>query len=254
MLILTGTGVNNRDISQLAIEQIKQADELLLDLYTNHISKEELSNLSMLCAKEPKLLSRSDLEENAGQIVERAKRAKIAILVSGDPLIATTHHTILDLAAKAHVEYMVCHSSSIFSAAIGESGLDIYKFGPTTTITFWSEKYRPVSFIDAIKKNIDNAQHTLALFDYHYEEQRRMRLGEAIVLLHAADEQRGHGLMDKERMLLVMGDIGKQTQQIKYVQLGAVDKEVLKGFEGKTLCMIVPGKLSFAEEDALKRF
>ena len=81
-----------------------------------------------------------------------------------------------------------------------------------------------------------------------------MRLGEAIVLLHAADEQKGHKIMENERLLLVMGDVGKQTQAIRRVLFGAVDKGVLREFENKTLCIIIPGKLSFAEEDALKRF
>ncbi|MGI0141064.1 MAG: diphthine synthase [Candidatus Micrarchaeales archaeon] len=253
MLFLAGIGLTNRDVTSSALVALKNS-ELLLDQYTNYIEQEDINHLEGLFGKGIKPLERSDLEENAIQIVNRARSGDVAILVSGDPLIATTHHTILDLAEKNSVQYGVFHSSNIFSAAIGQSGLDIYKFGPPTTITFWSENYKPISFIDVIKKNIANDEHTLALFDYHYKEKRRMRLGEAIPLLHTADEQRKYGIMTPDRKLLIMGDVGKQTQTIEYVEFGKIDKRVLKKFENKVISIIVPGKMNFAEEEAIHKF
>ena len=254
MLFLIGMGLTNKDMSLSAFDALAKSDEILVDPYTNYLTDEDLEYLKEKVGKAPALLGRSDLEENAKLIIAKAKEKNIALLVSGDPLIATTHHTILDLAHKAGVKFTVYHAASIFSAAIGESGLDIYKFGPTTTITFWTEKYKPVSFIDVIKKNLDNDQHTLALFHYDYFEKRKMRLGEAIPLLHTADEIRKHGTMTAERKLLILGDVGKETQSIKYVAFGKIDKAVLREFEGKLLVIIVPGKLNFAEEEALSKF
>lgn len=254
MLFLIGLGLSNKDLPYGAISDLKGADEVLVDPYTNFMTDEDLAWLSAEFSIKPKLLNRSDLEENAKQMVERAKSSNIVLLVSGDPLIATTHHTILDLAAKMGVKYKVHHSSNIFSGAIGESGLDIYKFGPTTTITFWSEKYKPTSFIDVIKKNSDNGQHTVALCDYHYLEKRKMKLSEAFELLHVADKANGHGFIKHETKILVLGDIGKETQTIRYIEVGKTNKEDLRAFEGKIITLIIPGKLYFAEEDALKKF
>ncbi|MDE1761955.1 MAG: diphthine synthase [Candidatus Micrarchaeota archaeon] len=254
MLFLIGMGLNYDDIPYSAIDTITSADEVLVDQYTNFIPEEALESIKTRLKINLRLLSRSELEENAKGTIAKAASSSIVILVPGDPLIATTHHTILDLAHKMGIEYRVFHAPSIFSAGIGESGLDIYKFGPTTTITFWSEKYKPTSFIDVAKRNVENGQHTMMLFDYHYQEKRRMRLGEAIVLLHAADEQRKAGVMTQDRKLLILGDIGKDTQLIRYVAFGGIGKEVLREFEGKTLTIVVPAKPSFAEEEALTKF
>ncbi|MDE1855689.1 MAG: diphthine synthase [Candidatus Micrarchaeota archaeon] len=254
MLFLIGMGLTNREIPFTALDDLTSADEVLLDPYTNFIPEEDLAYLSHNFNIEITSLTRSDLEENSRQIVERAKGKNVAILVSGDPLIATTHHTILDLAAKLGIDYKIYHSSNIFSAAIGESGLDIYKLGPTTTIAFWTDKYKPVSFIDVIKRNVDSEQHTIVLFDYNYLEKRKMRLGEAIPVLHAADEQRKHNIMSPSRKLLILGDIGKKSQSILYTEFGKINKDVLKEFEGKIITMIVPGAMSFAEEDAIAKF
>lgn len=253
MLFLVGIGLTNRELNPVILTQLRNA-EMLLDPYTNFIDESDINYLEGLLSKGIKRLERSDLEENSLSIVRRAKNSDIAILVSGDPLIATTHHTILDLAKQEKVAYKVSHASNVFSAAIGESGLDIYKFGPTTTVTFWAENYRPVSFIDVIKKNQDNEQHTLCLLDYHYKEKRRMKLAEAVQLLHVADDKQKYGLTTEKTKLLLLGDLGKETQTIRYVSFENMNKELLKEFEGKIICIIFPGKMNFAEEEALKKF
>ncbi|MDE1846112.1 MAG: diphthine synthase [Candidatus Micrarchaeota archaeon] len=254
MLFLIGIGLNNRDIPYSAADDLSGADEVLVDQYTNFITDEDLAWITSKFQISPKLIHRSDLEENAKVMVEKAKEKDIVLLVSGDPLIATTHHTILDLAAKKGVEYKIYHSSNIFSGAIGESGLDIYKFGPTTTITFWSEKYKPTSFIDVVKKNFENGQHTMCLCDYHYNEKRRMKVSEAIELLHVADETKGYGFITEKSKILVLGDVGKDSQEIRYLQVGKINKEDLRAFEGKVITLIVPGPMNFAEEEALQKF
>ena len=254
MLFLIGIGLNNRDIPYSAVDDLKGADEVLVDQYTNFITDEDLAWISSEFGVSPKLIHRSDLEENAKLMVDKAKDQDIVLLVSGDPLIATTHHTILDLAAKKGIEYKIHHSSNIFSGGIGESGLDIYKFGPTTTITFWSDKYKPTSFIDVVKKNFENGEHTMGLCDYHYNEKRRMKVAEAIELLHVADETKGYNFITEKSKILVLGDIGKATQEIRYLQVGKIGKEDLRAFEGKVITLIIPGPLNFAEEEALLKF
>jgi len=254
MLFLIGMGLSHREIPRNAMEVIADADEVLVDQYTNFITDEDLAKIGEDLNVSLVLLNRSDLEENAKLMVERARTKKIAILVSGDPLIATTHHTILDLAHKMKVEYRVYHAASIFSAGIGESGLDVYKFGPTTTLAFWSDNYKPVSHIDVIKRNMEAGEHTMCLLDYHYAEKRRMRLAEAVSLLHGADRQRNYNILKHDTKLIVLGDIGKETQTIAYLEIAKIGKEELMMFEGKVLTIIIPGKLNFAEEEALLKF
>lgn len=254
MLLLIGLGLDKNDISTKSMEMLEKADRILLDRYTNPISEEYIASISHHTGKEVELLHRSDLEENAAKTIERAKREDIAILVAGDPLIATTHHTLLDLAKKLDIETRVFHSSSIFSAAIGECGLDIYKFGPTTTIPFWSENYKPVSFLDVIELNKANKQHSMILLDYDYKNERKMTLEEAISLLLKANKGKRQPPINGNTKLLILGDIGKEGQRIAYVTFETINEKAYRAFSGKTLTLIFPGELNFAEEEAISKF
>ena len=52
------------------------------------------------------------------------------------PLKHALYFVILGFGVKLSIAYL--------PAAIGESGLDIYKFGPTATIPRISERYKPI--------------------------------------------------------------------------------------------------------------
>ena len=52
------------------------------------------------------------------------------------------------------MEVEVVHSNSVLTAAIGESGLDFYRFGAIATIPKWSAHYTPVSFYETLQKNM----------------------------------------------------------------------------------------------------
>lgn len=39
----------------------------------------------------------------------------------------------------------------------------LYKFGETVSIVFWTDTWRPESFFDKVKKNRQNGTHTLCL-------------------------------------------------------------------------------------------
>jgi diphthine synthase len=250
MLFLVGLGLERGDISEKALEVIRRASRLMLDPYTNRIDNDYIEYLEAKTGKKLLRLSRSDLEENAYETIKNAKNEDIAILVPGDPLIATTHHTILDLAKKNGIEVKVFHAPSIFTAAIGESGLDIYRFGPTTTIPFWSKKYKPISFIDTIDKNLKNNEHTLVLLDYNYKEEKAMSLEEALALLEVAERERGVSLPQK---IIVLADIGKASQDIAFGER-AVLARMSKRFAGKIISLIIPSNPNFAEEEALSKY
>ena len=250
LLLLIGLGLSEGDISIRAIEIAKKADKLFLDPYTNRISSNYINYLEKILGKDIAKLSRSDLEENAKATIGYAKNETVVIFVMGDPLIATTHNTIIDLAEKMGIAVKVIHAPSIFTAAIGESGLDIYRFGSTTTIPFWSEKYKPVSFIDVINKNLQNNQHTLVLLDYNYKEDRAMSLGEAIDLLNKAQEERKINIIQK---ILVLADVGKESEDIVYADISALSK-LSERFKGKLISLIIPSNPNFAEAESISKY
>ncbi len=250
MLALIGTGLDAGDISVRALKFIKDSDIVLADRFTSIISKEAMDLISRETGKEIKSVTRSDLEENVRQTIHRAKSSNVSILVIGDPLVATTHHTILDAAHAAGIKTKIFHSSSIFSAAIGESGLDIYRFGPTTTVPFWSEHYKPTSFIDTISKNLKNSEHTLLLLDIEQSKTAPMSIAQAADIISKAD---GKAVISRRRKVMALADIGRENQEILYIEFSKIPS-LSSRLEGKTISLIIPADLNFAEEESVKKF
>lgn len=254
MLLLIGLGLDSKDISVRALEELKRSDVIFLEEYTTFISQEYLEYLKKESGREIRVLGRSDLEEYARETMKDAATKRVALLVPGDPLIATTHHsTLLNEARKMGIDYSICHAASIYSAAVGESGLDIYRFGPPVTIAFWSEKYKPTSFLDAIRKNYENGHHTLVLLDLEQKARKTMGIEEAVKLLEEAEKAKEYGLIDDDLQVLAMGDVGKKTQEMAYFRIGDLGK-VAGRFKGKVLVLVIPSSPSFAEEESLNKY
>ena len=54
--------------------------------------------------------------------------------------------------------------------AVGCIGLQVYRFGETISIPFFTENWRPYSFYHKILINRKNNQHTLLLLDIRVKE------------------------------------------------------------------------------------
>lgn len=254
MLFLIGLGLDTNDISVKALDMIRNADSVMFDSYTNIIPMDYIALIEKEAGKKIIELRRADLEDNIVSTISQAKEKNVAMLVSGDPMIATTHSIIINKAIELGIAYTIVHSSSILSAGFGESGLSPYRFGQTTTIPFWSENYKPVSFLDTVKKNLDIGAHTLLLLDYDGMERKGMDLKMAITLLEEAERQRGYGIVKKGRKIIVMSNLGKRDQAIIFKDISEINLEDLNEFSGKILTLAIPSKLSFAEEESASRF
>ncbi len=245
MLILIGLGLGKGDISAKALESIKKADSVFYEEYTASIEEGYIEWISKTTGKELKKIPRTSMEDNLKETVIKAKDSDIAILVPGDPLIATTHHILVEEAASKNIKTQIFHAPSIFTAAIGESGLDIYKFGPTATIPKFSKNYKPVSFINTIRKNLSNGQHTLILFDVT-EEGTSISAETAVSTLL----EHGKGAVGPETKIILISDIGKEGQNVSYAEISGI----LTGQKSRktgSACMILPAGMSFAEEHAV---
>ena len=58
----------------------------------------------------------------------------------------------------------VIHNASIMNAC-GACGLQLYNFGQTVSFCFWTDTWRPTSFIDKVVQNKKMGLHTLCLLD-----------------------------------------------------------------------------------------
>lgn len=84
------------------------------------------------------------------------------MLVVGDPFGATTHTDFALRAKEKGIECQIVHNASIMNA-IGCTGLQLYSFGETISIPFWTDTWHPDSFYEKIIENYKRNLHTLCL-------------------------------------------------------------------------------------------
>lgn len=60
--------------------------------------------------------------------------------------------------------------------AVGACGLQLYNFGQTVSLVFFTETWKPDSFYDRIKENMGLGMHTLVLLDIKVKEQSEENL------------------------------------------------------------------------------
>ena len=99
-----------------------------------------------------------------------ADTKNVAFLVVGDPFGATTHTDLVLRARELKIGVEIVPNASIMSA-IGCTGLQLYNFGQTVSMVFFTETWKPSSFYDRIKENTSIGLHTLVLLDIKVKEQ-----------------------------------------------------------------------------------
>lgn len=248
MLFLIGTGLSYNDISLSAINICKDC-EVYIEKYTSYVSDEKIEFLERQIGKSISVLSRSDLEENIKNIVGSAKAKKIAILVGGDPLTATTHKILFTEAAKQNVNTKVCHSSSIIPASIGESGLDFYRFGQTCTISKWSDKYKPISFYETIERNARNNLHTIVLLDYDAKQEKSLDIKEALEILESAEAHYKMSIIKETTKIFVMHNMSLDDEAKYFTDVKSAKR--LSFGKGMSL-IIIPAKIIDIEKESIE--
>lgn len=86
------------------------------------------------------------------------------------PERATTHTDLLLRARELSIPVRTIHNASIMNA-IGACGLQLYNFGQTVSMVFFTDSWRPASFYDRVRENRDIGLHTLVLLDIKVKEQ-----------------------------------------------------------------------------------
>eukprot|EP00918_Siedleckia_nematoides_P079051 GHVU01173116.1.p2 GENE.GHVU01173116.1~~GHVU01173116.1.p2 ORF type:complete len:192 (-),score=49.57 GHVU01173116.1:221-796(-) len=173
-LTFVGLGLaDHRDITVKGLEAVRAADVVYLEHYTATLA-DPPEKLAEFYGKPVTPLTREAVEDDAAaqtQIIDKAKTQRVALLVVGDPLCATTH-TDLYLRAKREgvPRVSVIHNASIMSA-LGECGLQLYRFGEVVSIPFFDGEWRPRSFYEKIVANRTRNLHTLCLLDIKVREQ-----------------------------------------------------------------------------------
>ncbi|MCX6770160.1 MAG: diphthine synthase [Candidatus Micrarchaeota archaeon] len=248
-LALVGIGTaDERGISLSGLEQLRHSDAVFAESYTNLMPQGTLERLEKLCGKKIELLSREQVEGEK-RLLEACEGKDVSLVVAGDPMIATTHVSLLISAKRKGIATGIVHAASILSAAIGESGLQAYKFGKIVTLAYWRENYRPMAAYEVIGENLARGLHTLLLLDID-EKLGPMSPKIAAETLVGMEETGGKKLLLPQTKLVLLAGIGWETPVRKYRALGELPEFKMKGCGPAVL--IVPGKLHFVEEEYLE--
>ncbi len=231
-LYLIGLGLSAKSLSLEALEYLKKAEKIYLEKYTVDFpyKKEEIEKI---IRKKIEFLEREQVENE--KIVDESRKKDVVLFVYGSPLIATTHISLILKCKKEKIKFKVLHNASIIDA-ISETGLQIYKLGKTASMPKWSERDKPESFVKIIQENLKIKAHTLILVDIGLDFQTALQQ-----LVNTTEKIK----LDK---IVVCSKLGTEEREIFY------DKaEKLKQGQVKSpFCFIIPSKLHFIEEEALK--
>ena len=237
MLYIIGLGLNHWGISKEGLEIAKRAKKIYLENYTVELPYSPAS-IEEFVKKKVYPVGRDFIE--SFQIVDEAARVDIVLLVYGSPLTATTHIALLEEAKKSGTKVKVIYAASVFDA-LGETGLQLYKFGKITSMPKWQKNFTPESFIETIQHNLSMKAHSLILIDIG------LRFHDALRQLEEASEKNNLKVKD----LIVCSLLGTEKQRILYSDLESLKK--LKGLLAP-FCFIIPSKLHFMEKEFLENF
>lgn len=252
-LTFIGLGLYSRDgITILGLKKAMQARKIYVEFYTSLMPMVTLEGLKEIIGKPVSELTRHELEEHPEETVLReAEIGEVALLIPGDPLVATTHIDLCLRARRRGIETEIVNGVSIYSAAPAASGLQIYKFGKTVTVPYITANYQPETPYDVVKENTERGLHSLVLLDLNRESKSYMTIREGLEYFLTLEEKRKERVISPHRLAIAVTGIGSSTPLIKGDQI-----KRLLAVEFMTLphTLIFPGKLHFMEVETLKTF
>jgi len=167
------------------------------------------------------------VESNSDEILHNAATEDVAFLVVGDPFGATTHTDIVLRARELSIPVGTVPNASILSG-IGAAGLQLYNFGQTVSMVFFTDSWRPASFYDRIRENRSIGLHTLLLLDIKVKEQslenmargrriyeppRYMSVGTCASQMLDIEEEKGEGVYGPDSLAIGAARVGGRTEK-----------------------------------------
>ncbi|XP_002127518.2 diphthine methyl ester synthase-like isoform X1 [Ciona intestinalis] len=266
---LIGLGLGNpEDVTVKGLKAIKSADRVYLEAYTSILTCGK-SALEEFYGRSIILADRDTVEQNSDELLKDAKEQNVVFLVVGDPFGATTHSDLVLRAVEQEIPYKVIHNASIMNA-VGCCGLQLYNFGETVSIVFWTDTWKPSSFCDKINENLKRGMHTLCLLDIKVKEQsiENLMRGKKVYepprymtsnlacqqLLEVVEDKQSeseNSVLTKETMCVSLACVGSDEQKIVAAPLNQLVNCEL----GPVLhSLIITGTLHPLEYDFLKQF
>ncbi|MFW9994481.1 MAG: diphthine synthase [Candidatus Odinarchaeota archaeon] len=253
-LYFIGTGAGSyQDLTVKGLVLLKAADIIYYDSYTNFsaFKADELAEKTKIGFNKIKLATRSDLEDNAHLIVDQARNRKVALLVPGDPFLATTHNSLRLEAIRAGIPVKVANNANIFSLVTSLAGLHFYKFGRTITLPF--PENRSIYPYETIRTNLSAGNHTLILLDIDVSENRFLDISDALKMLSEDERNQNKGVVTAKSLFVGLAKLGHSGQ---ILNCGTAEQLIDMNWKniGPPQSIIACADLHFSEKEALEAF
>lgn len=247
-LYLIGIGLSDeKDISVKGLEMVRRCDKVYLENYTSLLQC-SVYDLEKFYGKKIILANREMTEQGEDCLLKEAQQKEIAFLVVGDPFSATTHIEMFKQALTKKIPFKVINNASVLTA-IGITGLQLYKFGKTTSIPFIEEHPQLKTPYQVLKENQSLGLHTLFLLDLKPKENKFLSIKKALEILEQIEEHHQEEVISKNTLVVGCARLGSENFVVKSGML----EEVKKFDFGKPpYCLIIPSKMHFLEEEMLE--
>lgn len=131
-------------------------------------------------------------------------------------------------ARELDIKVKTIHNASIMSA-IGAAGLQLYNFGQTVSMVFFTDTWKPSSFYDRIAENAKTGLHTLVLVDIKVKEQsyenmargrrvyeppRYMTVAQCASQMLEIEEARSEGVYTADSLAVGVARVGADDQRM----------------------------------------
>jgi diphthine synthase len=266
LLVFVGLGLDQSP-SLAALEEMKRCDAIYLESYTSplldrtgpdHIFPGSLRG-------SPERVTREFVEDGT-RILERSRKERVALLSSGDPLVATTHQDLRTRAIREGIETRVIHASSILCAVPGEFGLHSYNFGRPVSMT--DERIQYTAY-NTIFQNLLRGLHSTVLLQWDESRNYFLDPRTAVKSLLEAERDIKYGIVREDTLVLVGSRLGASDSRLSALRVGDLAPAEDAGDVGKhskeeekkkmndevlgapPFVMVLPGRLHFTEREAL---
>ncbi len=249
MLTLVGAGLGPDSVSQSLRKALERANLIVVETYTSPGSG-WVEELVKGLGKDVLVASRDVLEERSRDIVELAASRDVVIVVPGDPMIATTHSSLVVEALRSGVRAQVIPGLSGPCASMSVSGLQFYRFGRKMTIP---APWRGVGYTSIAYWFLGNLcldLHTLFLLDVSPSgEQLAPREG-VRALKEALNDLLGASWSGLRDLIVLEVSVGDDGIESSYATLSDYDR--LSTLVPSSL--MVPARLHVSEIEFLTSF
>jgi diphthine synthase len=250
-LWFVGAGLGDeQDLSRRAWGALRGASRVFAEEYTSLLGPGTVERVEAELGRPVERLSRAQVEAETIVLQALASDGRVALLVAGDPFVATTHVQLRLAAEAAGHRWQYLPGPSILTAAVSLLGLMHYRFGRVVSLPFTDPGFDPVSPFEAIGRNRQVGAHTLVLLDLRPSEGRFLTAREALARFDGAAARAA--AIEEPTEFGVVARAGRSDADAWWGTRAALSSVE---FGGPLHTLVVPApELHFAEADAVARW